>query len=331
MTLIINPTLKRLGAAAIFLAASSAAWGASSTPEPETLPVTLRSSVTVDSDKILLGDVFNGVQNYANRAIAHAPAPGHEFTLKAAWLWRIANLFEVNWKPTSQLDTSTVYRTAVKLTTELQAQKVKEAVEEATADGGLYEIELDNQLSTINLTSDSPASVALANLRLDAARGHFTGTLVAPATGQHQVSIPVSGRIYRMVEVAVPSHRIKRGDIVADQDLQYVQIRANRLTRNALIDASDMVGQSAKHTLQEGRLVSHNDIEPPLLVSRRGILTVTLETPLMRLTVQAKALESGAKGDVIKVENLQSKQLVEAIVTGPNKATVVSPLQSAMR
>lgn len=32
----------------------------------------------------------------------------------------------------------------------------------------------------------------------------------------------------------------------------------------------------------------------------------------MRLTVQAKALESGAKGDVIKVENLQSKQLVES-------------------
>lgn len=329
MRLTTTKTLRKIGYAGILLAFSSIAWGAA--PEETPIPVTLRPTVTVDHDKILLGDVFTGLQKNSDRPIAHAPAPGQNIVLKATWLWRIANLFEVDWKPASRLDTTTVYRNSVKISPDAISEQVKSSVQNEIADAGLFEVELDNQLTTIHLASGSPASIAVNNLQLDTTHGHFSGNVVAPATGPRQAVVPISGRIYNLAEVAVPSRRIKPGDIITERDLHYIQIRSNRLSRNNLIAPEDIVGQSAKRVLPAGRPVSHSDIRPPELVSRKGIVTVALETPIMRLTTQAKALESGAKGDVIKVKNLKSGQLVEVVVTGPNKATVISPLQSAMR
>ena len=43
----------------------------------------------------------------------------------------------------------------------------------------------------------------------------------------------------------------------------------------------------------------------------------------MRLTAQGKALQEGSIGDTVQVKNIQSKQKIEARVTGTNKVAVV--------
>lgn len=315
---------------AAVIAASGAAWAATDAND-ETIPVTLRPTVTVDHDKILLGDVFRGVEEQADRPIARAPAPGQNMTLKATWLWRIANTFEVDWKPSSRLDTTTVYRNSVQIGPDRIFKTVRSKLHEEITDLGLFEVELDSQLTTIHLASGTAPSLALTNLQMDSSGGHFTAKIVAPAEGQRQSIVPISGRVHQLAEVAVPNRRIRPGDIITESDLHFVEMRSNRLTRNQLVVPEDIVGLSAKRVLAAGRPVSHSDIEPPKLVSRKGMVTVFLETPVMRLTTQAKALESGAKGDVIKVKNLKSGKLVDVIVTGANQAAVVSSLQQAMR
>jgi flagella basal body P-ring formation protein FlgA len=40
------------------------------------------------------------------------------------------------------------------------------------------------------------------------------------------------------------------------------------------------------------------------------------------LTMRGKALEAGANGDTVNVQNVQSKRTIQATVTGPGRVTV---------
>ena len=59
-------------------------------------------------------------------------------------------------------------------------------------------------------------------------------------------------------------------------------------------------------------------------------MTINLTTPVMQLTAQGKALQAGSKGDTIQITNVQSKQTIEARVTGINDVTVILPFRNAL-
>jgi flagella basal body P-ring formation protein FlgA len=67
-----------------------------------------------------------------------------------------------------------------------------------------------------------------------------------------------------------------------------------------------------------------------VLVARNSTVTIVLQTGYLRLTAQGKAIEDGAKGDTIRVTNLQSKKTIEAVVAGPDFVTVQSGVHSAV-
>ena len=66
-------------------------------------------------------------------------------------------------------------------------------------------------------------------------------------------------------------------------------------------------------------------------VNRGTGVTIIFESPTMLLTVSGRALDSGARGEVIRVKNLQSGRTVDATVISPNEVAVFSPNQTAGR
>ena len=108
-------------------------------------------------------------------------------------------------------------------------------------------------------------------------------------------------------------------------------MRAAALDRNVLLDEQLIVGQAARRPLAEGRPIRAGDLEPPLLVRRKSIVTIILETPSMTLTAQGRALEDGALGDPVRVENTQSRRTIEATVDGPNTVRVTGAHRIALR
>jgi flagella basal body P-ring formation protein FlgA len=59
-------------------------------------------------------------------------------------------------------------------------------------------------------------------------------------------------------------------------------------------------------------------------VERGAAVTMIYAADGLSLTLRAKALASGAQGDVIAVQNLQSKRVVNAVVSGPSQVTVTA-------
>ena len=62
----------------------------------------------------------------------------------------------------------------------------------------------------------------------------------------------------------------------------------------------------------------------PALVQRNDIVTIFYEAPGLALTLRGQAQDAGALGDTIGVMNMQSKRLVQGVVSGPGHVTMAA-------
>jgi flagellar basal body P-ring formation protein FlgA len=88
--------------------------------------------------------------------------------------------------------------------------------------------------------------------------------------------------------------------------------------------------------LQPGQPIRQADIGMHSLVQRNESVTLIVRTRTMTLTVQGKALDDGAEGQTIRVQNPKSNRTVEGRVTGTGEVTVttgasVGPVASTAR
>jgi flagella basal body P-ring formation protein FlgA len=63
-------------------------------------------------------------------------------------------------------------------------------------------------------------------------------------------------------------------------------------------------------------------VKAPILIRRGEKVSIIASTGTVTVRMEGKALEAGARGDVITVLNLSSKQKVEARVLAPGKVQV---------
>ena len=133
-----------------------------------------------------------------------------------------------------------------------------------------------------------------------------------------------------MVEVYVPARTLSTGEMIAEADLQILSVPTRDLSSNAVVDLKSLVGMEVKRTLKEGSIIRKNAIAAPILVYKKELVTLTVETNQMRLTAQGQAMDDGAMGDVIRVMNLTSKKVISAVVSGKQSATVVVASEGAV-
>ncbi len=108
---------------------------------------------------------------------------------------------------------------------------------------------------------------------------------------------------------------------------------AENLRAGTVLHASDLVldsgdasaidlyvGAELKRSVYKGMKLAPNDVGPPTVVERNAIVQLEfVRGPLMIMT-EGRALDAGAVGDRVRVMNLNSKIILTAVITGPNKA-----------
>ena len=323
------------GLAAFSLAVAATAWDADAASGKSTIaePSRLITDIQIEGDGIMLGDVFENAGEYADRVIARAPSPGQSTTLEARWLGRVARAFGLDWRPTSRYDSATVTRLSHVITAEKIRSELLNALVVRNQDllDERLDLQFDNRILTMNVPKDKPATVGIRELQLDPRTDRFSAFVVSPSEAPPAVRIAVTGQVHRMVEVPVPARRILRGDTIGPRDIEMIEVRRGALAANTVVDPADLIGLSAKQTLAKGRAVGANAIQPPVLVKKGGLVTVKLEAPNMVLTARGRAVESGGLDDVIRIQNLQSNRVFEAVVTGVGEASISLPSQVALQ
>lgn len=282
---------------------------------------TLRPHATVDDSLVRLGDLFEDIGLGADIAIAHAPSPGRRITFDTATLMEIARAYRVSWRPQSRFDRVVVER-AGRI---IQKQEIVARLADALKADGMRrdsEIEIVGRTLEIAVPVDAPPSIDVRNLSFDRQSGRFTAVVMAGGSDAAAQRLAVSGRVHDTAAVPVLRRVVSPGEVIRKDDIEMIRIREDRAARDIISDPERLIGTTPRFRLRAHEPIRVSDTRPPIVVARNSLVTITLRTESMTLTAQGRAGEDGAKGDTIRVINLQSKKTIEAVVSGPDLVTI---------
>lgn len=292
-------------------------------------PVMLRESITVNSKVVRLGDLFVGVGDKADITVAYAPEPGKRAIFDANWLFRAARAYKLNWRPLGLQDQVVVERESLMVTREEIEDHIRAALIERGADPAM-QVELTNRMMRIYLPGTATSTIGVEDVAYESRTGRFAAVIAAPAGEPAATRVRISGRVHKITQVPVPARRLAINDVITERDVKFVAIRDDRVPRDAVTNADELIGMAAKRGLRPGVPVQSTAVQQPILVPKGSLVTIVLQIAKMTLTAQGKALDNGSDGDTIRVANSQSKKVIEAEVTGPGKVVVRSADAVAM-
>ena len=144
----------------------------------------------------------------------------------------------------------------------------------------------------------------------------------------------VASAAHANIDVLTYARSLAAGELVQPQDLIWAKVAA--APADAPSDADQVIGLAARRPLRAGAVAALRDVSVPQVVKSGDLVTVTYEDGGITLALQGKAMASGAVGDALAVQNLNSKKTVQAVITGPDQAAiglqvVKSPVRYAAR
>ncbi len=281
----------------------------------------LKEHSIITEDTIKLGDLFYDLPRDENRVLGAAPRPGQDMTINARTLLRIAVALDLKWRPSNINTQVTLRREATVIGYEQISETLNIALQNEGAYGD-FEISIPNQYHEIILPIDHPAEMEITRLKFDVARNKFEATIAAPSAQNPIQNFRVLGYIHPVINVPVLRQNVQHGTLITHSDLNYINIREQAFSKDTIADAQKLIGMTARRMLVAGRPIKQSELVAPLAIERGDLLTLSLKMGTMNITTQVKALQNGAKGDVIRVVNLSSNKTLQARVTGTSQATV---------
>lgn len=284
-------------------------------------PVSLNKDVSIQADVVVLGDLFSGLPaGKADVPVAYAPKLGRSAILDAAWLAKVARQQGVDWRPSSRFERTTVERASQAIPYQVIEDAIREEMRAVEPDR-VMDVRFDSRRTTLHIPRSAERAVEIRQFDYDARTGRFAALVVAPA-GAPVAEAKVYGKTYEVAEIPVLAHRVTRGDVISKDDIQWLEVNAGRIGGNVVVDPERLVGMTPRRLLQPGVPVRGSDLEEPVAVTRGSYVTIAVRTDLMTLTVRGRAVENGSVGKPVQVMNIQSKQVVEAIVVDAGTVVV---------
>jgi len=128
-----------------------------------------------------------------------------------------------------------------------------------------------------------------------------------------------------VLTVPVLKHSLKAGEIIAEDDIDFIKIPQHKIRKNTVTEAKELIGKTSKHGTVQGRPIRFEEIANPAIINKGNRITMIYKTPNIEIKTLGEAMEAGAKGDTIKVRNITSKQIIMGVVQSADKVRVISP------
>lgn len=281
----------------------------------------LRQAITVDTDVVRLGDLFADLGKKPNSVAAAAPSPGARAIFNAARLQSIARRAGLSWRPQSRHQNAVVTRTG-RLVSSSDIIKLIRTALIKTGMPADHRVALSKYNLTLHIAAEDNRNIRIAQTRYNSDGRQFSAILEVPSDRSSHKRVQVTGSVYEVLNVPVLARSIRRGETIRARDLEFVKKRRRSVDRNTIIDIDQIVGKTPRRYLQTGKPMRMADLRMPVLVAKGKLVTLTLKNQHMLITARGRALEDGAKGDVVRVTNTRSRQTVQGVVMGHNRVAI---------
>jgi len=168
-------------------------------------------------------------------------------------------------------------------------------------------------------------SAAVGPLRISGGTSPWTGNqtfqILANANGAVGQA-NVTAKITLPPLVISATHNIPKGTILRASDLHEERIPGRARNAEAIQSIEEIVGHEAARAIAQGQAVERVFVRLPLLVKKGDVVTVYARNGGVQVRITARAKEDGSQNDVISVESLMDRKLINGRVTGPQEVEV---------
>lgn len=169
-----------------------------------------------------------------------------------------------------------------------------------------------------------PITFSIEKLAFNAKNNSWDAECHIRSSGKAIQTTTINGRYEERVEVPTVNRRLMNGETITKADIGWVSIATNRVHKDVITSADELIGKAAKRPLTENRPIRVSDVLSPLVIKRGDLVQVSFQTQNMTIQTMGRAQENGAVGTAISIKNADSGALIHAVVTGPQKAAVQS-------
>jgi flagellar basal body P-ring formation protein FlgA len=289
---------------------------------------TLRSMTTLHGPDVYLRDLFDDAGSNADRVLGPGPEPGGRIIVEAAQLNAIARQFNVAWRSVSRADRAVLEWPGRPLAKDEAIEAVRIAITAAGA-GDDLDIELPGFTAPI-IPAESKTIATASQLEHDSNTGRFTALLTITADGMNPINTRVSGRFEEMVEAPVAMTRLLPETVLRADDLRFARVKTALLQSEVARSPDQIIGMQLRRPVPAGQPLRLADLTRPAVVQRGSTVQIALESNGLSLTGQAVALDAGAEGDKIRVQNTTSHAFLFAEVIGPGQVRISSDSPAAL-
>lgn len=202
-------------------------------------------------------------------------------------------------------------------------QAVTDAVKKVLAAKGAGDqflisgVRFNRVLQSFTLPADG--EVALQDVVFDEKKGKFIGKVIA----EGQPALLFRGQYHPMQMMPVMARRMKRGETITAADVTQKPIAAGRIRPEMYVmDSTTLVGHALKRSMASGQPIRRNDVELPIAVTEGAELKMIFRSGTMKLVDIGLAMDKGGIGDVVRVKNVKSGQIVRARIETPQEVLV---------
>jgi len=152
--------------------------------------------------------------------------------------------------------------------------------------------------------------------------GNMPVTIGFTVDGRKERQITASVDLFVKNKIVVAVKPIPKRSYVTAEDITLKAVSASKSTSRNVQNADELIGMRVKKNILPGEAFTLDILEFPTLISRGDNVNIIAEANGLMVSGRGQAKQSGAKGDIIKVLNLDSNKLVYAEVVGTTNVKV---------
>jgi flagella basal body P-ring formation protein FlgA len=291
----------------------------------------LKASVTVTGDVVTIGDLVENAGLVADVPIFRAPDLGTTGAVGTDSILDAIRPHQLIGIDTHGLAQVIVTRASRSITPREISDRVAQALSGQYGFGTARNIlvNFDGDVRAVQVEANVTGKLQVLALSYDPHTTRFDITLTLPDSTQLlRQPMRYTGTVIETVDTLTVDRPVERGELITASDLTTVR-QPQQQSGAALTDAKAAIGLAARHSLRPGQPLAAADLMKPEIVARNDTVTIVYQVPGVTLTLRGEAKDGGALGDTISVVNVETKHVVQAVVSGPDRV-MVGPISSQL-
>ena len=187
----------------------------------------------------------------------------------------------------------------------------------------MFELELEFSPSDITkITSMSGSDYEMISQRPNEELNSAKIFVRFAENGISRGAVTIDPIIRRKILAITLKSDITKGKIIQKSDLVLDRVWVSGTDERFATNFQDCVGFEAGKNMSSGSRITKAYLVEPIYVQKGDFLKVSSDSPILSISIDAKALSMGRRGEIIRVKNTKSGRLLDVVMTGVQTAVV---------